>query len=251
MTGHPGGAFPEEGTAASGRADPQYPGDAPMGPEEPGVPGSALLEAVRVMDRLRSPGGCPWDRAQTHATLLRYLVEECYELVQAVEDGDADAMREELGDVLLQVLFHSRIAAETRCEQGGFDIDEVAEGLVGKLVRRHPYVFGTPDQREELTPETQQVRWDELKKSEKERPSALDGVALGQPALALAGKLGARAAKYDVHVPLPDGDSVAEQIFRLAYAAGARGEDPEGALRAVARAHASAMAAAEPALPES
>lgn len=208
-------------------------------------PGAALLDAVALMDRLRSPGGCPWDASQTHASLLRYLVEECYELVQAVEDGDVDAMREELGDVLLQVLFHSRIAAETPRRDGGFDIDDVAIGLVDKLTRRHPNVFGTPEQREVLSPADQQARWDELKKTEKERPSALDGVALGQPALALAGKLGARSVKYGVSVPLPEGDSPAEQIFRLAFAVGAAGDDPEQAVRAVARTHATAVADVE------
>ena len=211
--------------------------------------GASLLEAVAVMDRLRSPGGCPWDAQQTHESLLRYLVEECYELVQAVEDGDVAGVREELGDVLLQVLFHSRVASERPVADGGFDIDDVASGLVDKLIRRHPNVFGSPDEREPMTPADQQVRWDELKKAERDRPSALDGVALGQPALALAGKLGARSVKYGVDVPVPDGDSVAEQIFRLAFAAGARGEDPEQAVRAVARAHAAAMGAA-PANPE-
>ncbi len=216
-----------------------------MGPlPSRGAAGRELLAAVAVMDRLRSPGGCPWDAAQTHATLLRYLVEECYELVQAVEDGDVVAMREELGDVLLQVLFHARIAAETSRAAGGFDIDDVASDLVDKLVRRHPHVFG-PDADPALTAEDQQIRWDELKKTEKARPSALDGVALGQPALALAAKLGARSVKYGVEVPLPEGDSVAEQIFRLAFSAGAAGGDPESDVRGLARAHASAMVNAE------
>ena len=102
---------------------------------------SRLLDAVAVMDRLRSPGGCPWDAEQTHASLLRYLIEECYELVEAVELGDPAAIREELGDVLLQVLFHARIAAETPADDGGFTIDDVAGDLVDKLVRRHPHVF--------------------------------------------------------------------------------------------------------------
>ena len=207
--------------------------------------GSALLDAVALMDRLRSPGGCPWDASQTHRTLLRYLVEECYELVQAVEDGDIGSMREELGDVLLQVLFHARIASERGDADGGFDIDDVATGLVDKLTRRHPNVFGSPQEREGVSPADQQGGWDELKKSEHERPSALDGVALGQPALALAGKLGARSVKYRVSVPLPSGDSPAERLFRLAFEMGASGEDPESAVRAVARAHAAAMTSQE------
>lgn len=212
--------------------------------------GAALLDAVATMDQLRSPGGCPWDAEQTHRSLLRYLIEECYELAEAIEDGDPAAMVEELGDVLLQVLFHARIAAERGPGEGGFDIDDVARGLVDKLVRRHPYVFGGPGEVADLTPAEQQVRWDELKRAEHERPSALDGVALGQPAAALAGKLGARSRKYGVDVPLPSGGSVGERLFRLAFAAGADGEDPEQALRDVARAHADAMRAAEAATGE-
>jgi XTP/dITP diphosphohydrolase len=210
------------------------------------VAGYRLLDAVAVMDRLRSPGGCPWDAEQTHGSLLRYLVEECYELVQAIEDGDEAAIREELGDVLLQVLFHARVASETRREDGGFDIDDVAGDLVDKLIRRHPHVFPAADGVAEpvASAADQQVRWDELKKAERGRGAVLDGVALGQPAAALAGKLGARAAKFGVEVPLPAGDDDAARMFRIAYAAGARGEDPESALRTVARAHAAAMNAA-------
>lgn len=231
------------------------------------MPGDRLLEAVAVMDRLRSPGGCPWDAEQTHASLLRYLIEECYELVQAVEDGEPAEIREELGDVLLQVLFHARIAAERPREAGGFDVDDVAGDLVDKLVRRHPHVFGSEDQgqgRSEgeshgeaavaghraavATAADQQDRWDELKRVERgDRglSSALDGVALGQPALALAGKLGARATKYAVPIDPPAGATLGEELFRVAYAAGARGEDPESALRDAARRFAAAMAAAE------
>jgi len=207
-------------------------------------PGRRLLDAVAVMDRLRSPGGCPWDAEQTHSSLLRYLVEECYELVAAVELGDSAAIREELGDVLLQVLFHSRIAAETPQSDGGFTIDDVAGDLVGKLVRRHPHVFD-PAAGKVQDAADQQLRWDELKKTEQGRSKVLDGVAFGQPSTALAGKLGARAAKFGIEVPPPAGETSAEAIFRIAYAAGARGEDPESALRAVAIAHAVALAAAQ------
>jgi XTP/dITP diphosphohydrolase len=220
----------------------------------PEIAGARLLEAVAVMDRLRSPGGCPWDAEQTHSSLLRYLIEECYELVQAIEDGEPAAFREELGDVLLQVLFHARIAAETPAADGGFTIDDVAGDLAEKLRRRHPHVFGTAGGAPAAAVTTatdQQDRWDELKKAERTakngRAHVLDGVALGQPAVALAGKLGSRAAKFDDRTPLPDGDSTAEQIFRLAYAAGARGDDPETALRAVARAHAERMRDTDPA----
>ena len=209
-----------------------------------GATGRQLLDAVAVMDRLRSPGGCPWDAEQTHASLLRYLIEECYELVEAVELGDPAAIREELGDVLLQVLFHARIAAETPAANGGFTIDDVAADLVDKLVRRHPHVFQT-DAAPVSTAADQQQLWDELKKTEQGRSGVLDGVAFGQPAVALAAKLGARAAKIAVTVDPPAGESPAEALFRIAYTAGARGEDPESALRAVAIAHAKALAAAD------
>jgi XTP/dITP diphosphohydrolase len=204
---------------------------------------SALAEAVRVMDRLRSPGGCPWDAEQTHDSLRRYLVEECYELLQALEDGAHREIEEELGDVLLQVLFHARIASERDAADGGFDIDDVAAGLVDKLVRRHPHVFGDAAPLHDAA--DQQVRWDDLKKKERGRSSVIAGVALGQPSVALAAKLGSRAARAGIVVAMPSGDSAAEQIFRIAYAAGAAGQDPESDLRAVARMHAEALAAAD------
>lgn len=213
--------------------------DAAAAPTSRPAPGAVLLDAVAVMDRLRSPGGCPWDAAQTHASLVRYLVEECFELVQAIEDGDGAAVREELGDVLLQVLFHARIASEQVAAGGGFDIDDVAGDLVDKLVRRHPHVFA--DDVAVTDADEQQQRWDELKKTEKGRSGPLAGVAMAAPSMAVAGKLGARARKFDAHAELPSGDGWAEQVFRLAYAAGAAGEDPEVAVRAVARAHAERM----------
>lgn len=212
-------------------------------PEAVDAPGSALLRAVEVMDRLRSAGGCPWDAEQTHDSLRRYLVEECYELLEAIEQNDDEAIREELGDVLLQVLFHARIAAERPPAEGGFDIDDVAAGLVDKLIRRHPHVFGGADPIASAV--DQQVRWDALKKQERGRSSVLAGVALGQPAVALAAKLGARAAKAGIDVELPAGDSVGEQLFRLAFAAGARGEDPELELRAVAKGMAERLTAVD------
>ena len=218
-----------------------------ISPHEPAT-GTSLLRAVAIMDQLRSPGGCPWDAEQTHDSLLRYLVEECYELVQAIEDGDDEAIREELGDVLLQVLFHARVAAERSPDDGGFTIDEVAEGLVAKLIRRHPHVFPTDGQTAEVLTGSadQQRRWDELKKQEKgSAASVLDGVAMAAPALALAGKLGARSGKFGVETQLPAGDGPAEQIFRLAYEAGRQGIDLEGAVRALAREHAARLAAAE------
>ncbi len=209
----------------------------------PAPPGAGLLAAVAVMDRLRSPGGCPWDAAQTHASLGRYLVEECYELLEALTGDDPAAMAEELGDVLLQVLFHARIAAEIPAEQGGFDIDTVAGGLVEKLVRRHPHVFADAESPDSAA--AQQVRWDQLKAREAGRSGVLAGVALGQPAVALAAKLGARAARAGLRVPLPTGDDTGSRLLALAVQAGARGEDPETELRAAARRYAQALEQAE------
>ncbi|MFP5068435.1 MazG family protein [Pseudonocardia nantongensis] len=204
--------------------------------------GSALLDAVAVMDRLRSPGGCPWDAEQTHESLLRYLVEECYELYQAIEDADRDELREELGDVLLQVLFHARVAAE--CPDTPFGIDEVATGLVDKLVGRHPHVFAQGER--VRTAADQDRRWDELKRAEKQRDSSVDGVATGQPAVALAAKLASRTAKAGLPADLlPAGEEPGETLFRLAAAAQLDGGDPEAALRAVARAFDARVRSAE------
>ncbi|MBB3050548.1 XTP/dITP diphosphohydrolase [Prauserella isguenensis] len=196
------------------------------------APAPPLERAVEVMDRLRSPGGCPWDGAQTHESLRRYLVEETYELLEAIEDGDRTALREELGDVLLQVLFHARVAAEHDAD--AFDIDEVATQLVTKLVGRHPYLFtgvGRVDSAEQ-----QQVSWEELKQQEKQRESLVDGVALGQPAAALAGKLGQRTGRAGVPFDLiPGGADDGSRLFRIAAAAARTGTDAEGSLRAVAK----------------
>ena len=147
----------------------------------------ALRDLVRVMDRLRSPGGCPWDADQTHESLVPYALEETYELVEAIETGDRTGLREELGDVLLQVVFHARIAAEDPDDP--FDVDDVAADLVAKLVRRHPHVFDEAD-----GPTTDlHVQWDKLKNAEKSRASALDGIPLALGALARAQKVADRA----------------------------------------------------------
>jgi XTP/dITP diphosphohydrolase len=204
--------------------------------------GAALLDAVAVMDRLRSPGGCPWDAEQTHESLLQYLVEECYELYQAIEDGDRADMREELGDVLLQVLFHARVAQEAA--EGAFDVDAVAEGLVAKLVGRHPHVFAGSERIETAT--AQEGRWEELKRAEKQRSSSVDGVPLGQPAVALAAKLVSRTARAGLPADLlPAGDGVGEELFRQVAQAKLAGADPEAALRTAARAFADRVRAAE------
>jgi XTP/dITP diphosphohydrolase len=219
--------------------------------------GAALLDAVAVMDRLRSPGGCPWDAEQTHHSLMPYLIEETYELYQALEElavtgdtaGDTTALCEELGDVLLQVLFHSRVAQEI---SGGFDVDAVATGLVAKLVARHPHVFAGSEQVQ--TAADQEIRWEQLKRIEKRRESSIDGVALSQPAVALAAKLVSRTARAALPTDLlPGAQGVADSgdvgtggsLFALAAEAKLAGEDPEAALRRVARRFADDVRAAE------
>jgi XTP/dITP diphosphohydrolase len=204
---------------------------------EPGY-GAVLLDAVAVMDRLRSPGGCPWDAEQTHESLRQYLVEETYELLEAIEDGDRDALREELGDVLLQVLFHSRVAQEAA--DAPFSIDDVAAELVAKLVGRHPHVFagGDPAVRDARS---QEHRWEQLKQQEKKRESSVDGVAMGQPAAALAAKLVQRTKRAGLPTDLLPGSPLFAAVARAKLA----GDDPEGVLRAEARQFAADVRAAE------
>ena len=206
------------------------------------TPAPPLVEAAEVMDRLRSPGGCPWDAVQTHDSLRQYLVEETYELLDAIEEGDREALREELGDVLLQVLFHARVAAEDA--EDPFGIDEVAASLVAKLVGRHPHVFADADKVH--TVEHQNAKWEELKQREKQRRSIVDGVALGQPAVALAGKLGQRSGRAGIPLDLfPDGSGAAAQLFRIAATARRAGVDAEGELRALAKQFAKDIQGAE------
>jgi XTP/dITP diphosphohydrolase len=211
--------------------------------DPPQPPGSRLVNAVAVMDRLRSPGGCPWDAEQTHASLRRYLVEECFELLEAIEDGDRAALREELGDVLLQVLFHARVAQEDVDDP--FTIDDVAQALVAKLVGRHPHVFDGGDSAVRDA-RTQERRWEEIKHHEKRRESSVDGVAMGQPALALAAKLAQRTARAGLPGDLlPGHPDTGARLFDLAALAALAGADPEGELRATARRFASDVRAAE------
>ncbi|MEV0069797.1 MazG family protein [Amycolatopsis sp. NPDC050768] len=206
------------------------------------APVAPLVEAAEVMDRLRSPGGCPWDAVQTHETLRQYLVEETYELLDAIEENDREALREELGDVLLQVLFHARLAAEDA--EDPFTIDDVARALTAKLVGRHPHVF--TDAAKVATVDQQNLKWEELKQAEKQRRSIVDGIALGQPAIALAAKLGQRSGRAGIPLDLfPAGSDPASQLFRTAATARRAGTDPEGELRAVAKQFASDIRAAE------
>ena len=194
-------------------------------------PGARLLDVVAVMDRLRSPGGCPWDAEQTHASLAPYLLEEAYEMLEAIEDGDNALLREELGDVLLQVAFHARLAEEL-AEDERWSVDDVAGDLVAKLVRRHPHVFAD---REVSGAAEVEANWDEIKAVEKRRSSVTDGVPLGQPALTLAATLLSRVDKAGLLLRAPAGDEIGHRLFALVAEARAAGVDPEAALRAVAR----------------
>lgn len=207
----------------------------------------ALLDLVALMDRLRSPGGCPWDAEQTHDSLLKYLLEEAYETVEAVESGDRAHMREELGDLLLQVMFHARIATEHPTDP--FGIDDVAAGIVTKLIRRHPHVFA-PGASSAVSSADLEASWEALKAAEKGRASAMDGVPLAQPALALAAKLISRAGRAGIAAPMPaatltDEADVGDALFALVAAARERGLDPEAELRASCRRYADAVRALE------
>jgi XTP/dITP diphosphohydrolase len=202
------------------------------------VPGARLLDLVAVMDRLRSPGGCPWDAAQTHQSLVPYVIEESHELVEAIESGDRSHVQEELGDLLLQVVFHAQIAQED--SESPFGIDEVAGGIVEKLVRRHPHVFdddaaATPAQLEELADS-----WEEIKAAEKpHRTLPLDGIPANLPALARADKAAGRlltADRFDLAEAAAAHDDLGSRLFALVLEAHDQGQDPEAALRAVVRA---------------
>lgn len=201
---------------------------------------SPLDQAVAVMDRLRSPGGCPWDASQTHRSLARYLIEETYETIEAIETDNLALLREELGDLLLQVLFHARLAQESPSGER-FSINDVAEDLVAKLVHRHPHVFGST---EVADADEVNDNWERLKLAEKGRRSAVDGVPLSQPALALAGKLVTRAERAQLRVDVA-GDGIGERLFALAREATEAGVEPESALRDTTRRFRAAILAAE------
>ncbi|MDN3293125.1 nucleoside triphosphate pyrophosphohydrolase [Streptomyces ficellus] len=202
------------------------------------LPGARLLDLVEVMDRIRRE--CPWSSRQTHQGLAKYGIEEAYELVEAIEDGDRDELREELGDVLLQVVFHARIAEEHEDEP--FSIDDVAGTIVEKLIHRHPHVFGEESAE---TPEEVKAHWLRTKAIEKQRASVTDGVPLGQPGLALAAKLASRVRSAGLDVALPKADGFGYDLLALAVRAEAAGVDPEAALRAAARTYRDAIRAAE------
>ncbi|TDO45902.1 XTP/dITP diphosphohydrolase [Kribbella sp. VKM Ac-2527] len=236
------------------------------------VPGARLIDLVRVMDRLRR--NCPWDQEQTHRSLARYLLEETYETLEAIDTGDQAHLREELGDLLLQVAFHSRIAEEAIADEpidgaadgDGFSIDDVAADIVEKLIRRHPHVFGTVDAADVATVE---ANWETIKAAEKQRTSVLEGIPQNLPALALADKVLGRAAKILPREPIPgttatppeseiDTDlaspsdakprsehEIGERLLTLVREARDSGVDPEQALRDATRRLATQIRTAE------
>ena len=195
------------------------------GPDHP------LLALVEVMDRLRRE--CPWDREQTHESLTRYLLEEAYESLEAIESGDRDHMREELGDLLMQVYFHARIAQESPREEGGFDIGDVAQGIADKLVRRHPHVFAGLDVADADEVER---NWEQLKAEEKQRRGPTDGIPSALPALAYADKVLSRLERSGGPALPPDGDEVGARLLALVAEARAAGLDAEAELRRTTRA---------------
>jgi uncharacterized protein YabN with tetrapyrrole methylase and pyrophosphatase domain len=198
---------------------------------------ASILQLLAVMAKLRSPEGCPWDREQDHRSLRFHAVEEVYELMDAIEAGDDHEMAEELGDLLLQVVFHCQLAGE----RGAFDFDAVAQRITDKLIRRHPHVFG--DTKVKDVDEVW-ANWEKIKKAEKhgtkhERPSALDGIPKHLPALLRAEKLVKKARKANL-IPKSKGSrltkkALARELFSLAALAQAKGWSAEDLLLTQAR----------------
>ncbi len=195
----------------------------------------AIDQLLEIMARLRSPTGCPWDREQTHMTLRFHAVEEVYELMDAIESGDEHEMVEELGDLLLQVVFHCQLAQE----RGAFDFDQVARNIADKLIRRHPHVFGDSNAK---TVDEVWAQWDKIKKAEKsgtkhDRPSAFDGIPKSLPSLLYAEKLTKKARKANVleltaEPVAPTKEQLAQELFTLAAIAQGQGWSAEELLRA-------------------
>ncbi len=207
--------------------------------------GARLLDFVDVMDRLRNE--CPWDQEQTHESLVRYLLEETYETIEAIESGDAEHLREELGDLLLQVMFHARIASED--PDMPFTIDDVAGQIVEKLIRRHPHVFA--DVEVDGTADVE-ANWHTIKAAEKSRGSSMEGIPPGLPALSLADKVVGRALKASAPISVPTPaesayttESLGDVLFALVAAAHGAGLDAEQALRQRVRQEVAEVRAAE------
>jgi XTP/dITP diphosphohydrolase len=193
------------------------------------VPLPEVERLVEVMARLRQE--CPWDAQQTHRSLVQYLIEETAETIEAIEAADQDHLREELGDLLLQVIFHAEIASE---QTSGFAVDDIARGIADKLISRHPYVFATAE-----VPSDLHFTWEQRKVVEKGRSSALQGIPDQLSALARANKIISRARSRRVAVTLPDEPISAEelgaQLLALAARAHAAGIDLDQALRDAVR----------------
>jgi XTP/dITP diphosphohydrolase len=212
------------------------------------LPGSRLLDLVEVMDQLRRH--CPWDREQTHRSLVRYLVEESYETLEAIEAGDRDHLREELGDLMLQVMFHSRIAAEH--PEDPWTVDDVAADIVEKLVRRHPHVFAGLDV---AGVDEVDANWETIKSAEKQRSSVLEGIPTAMPALNLAEKVLGRAGRVGLEASdvaasaagesADPGHELGTRLLGLVAQARADGVDPEQALRDAVRRASETIRAAE------
>jgi XTP/dITP diphosphohydrolase len=196
-----------------------------------------LDDLIATAHKLRAPGGCPWDAEQTHESLLTYLIEETYELIDAVQSNDPEAIKEELGDVLYNVIFHSDIAEAN----GQFNIQDVAKHMENKMKSRHPHVFGTEAEKEEFAAKTGDdvmKSWDNHKKKEKpERESVLDGMPLAMPSLALANKVIGKAEKLGVlekgqsPIQVNNEEELGTLLLAIVSAARANGIDPEMALR--------------------
>jgi len=200
----------------------------------PDVAGSVDLLA-RIAERLRSPGGCPWDREQTHATLRPLLLEEAYEVMDAIDAGDAAALREELGDLLFHVVIHAQLAME----EGAFDLAAVARTAGEKLVRRHPHVFAGAELAGDLLEQWERIKREERADKGTPEASILDGVPPALPALYAAERLLERAARIGIapaRVDLPldvdDVEALGELLFDLAALAREQGLEAEDALRA-------------------
>ncbi len=205
--------------------------------------GEGLLRLEAVMNQLRSPGGCPWDAEQTHESLVQYLVEETFETIDAIDSGNRDELLEELGDLLLQVFFHARIAEEHPSQP--FNIDDVANAICDKLIRRHPHVF--PDAEGNVVDAADaavvEAKWQELKNAEKSRSSVTDGVPVSLPALTQASKLIQRLHNASLSAPLsPEAQRLAAEIVNseldtaelmiaLVNVMREQGQDPEFTLR--------------------
>jgi tetrapyrrole methylase family protein / MazG family protein len=213
---------PQEGL----RGTPDPLSHVPAGPVPASKKGSRLLDLVRVVARLRGPGGCPWDRAQTHTSLRRHLLDETYELLDAIDGGsDPNLLKEELGDLLLQTIFHAQIAADA----AAFDIDDVAESTVEKLIHRHPHVFGDV---EAETPEQVYGNWEQIKAEEKKGGHGItEGIPKALPSLLAAQKVQRRAAAqgFDWAELAGAVEKVREELTELEEAArGQEGADREG-----------------------